>query len=168
MNLEKLHACDESIEWYEAQESDEHAWSNCERGDWLLWLLGRIGVDRKRLVLCCCECARLSLKYVPEGEDRPRIAIDTAERWAKGEWHHIKEPDFVPYENWKDIPRDKLDSRLILRNNINCPDTIKAFYENGVHVTNGSSSRSISWHLFMGDYTWADGSPCGKLVKNNY
>ena len=85
MNLKKLGACSEAVKWYETQENDEQAWAACERGDWLLWLLGRIKVDRKRLVLCCCECARLSLKYVPENENRPRIAIETAEKWAKGE-----------------------------------------------------------------------------------
>ena len=84
MNLKKLGACSEAVKWYETQENDEQAWAACERGDWLLWLLGRIKVDRKRLVLCCCECARLSLKHVPENENRPRIAIETAEKWAKG------------------------------------------------------------------------------------
>jgi len=85
MNLKKPGACSEAIKWHETQANDKQAWDTCERGDWLLWLLGRIKVDRKRLVLCCCECARLSLKYVPENENRPRIAIETAEKWAKGE-----------------------------------------------------------------------------------
>ena len=52
----------------------------------MLWLLGKIpSTDRKILVLAACECARQSLHLVPEGEDRPRLAIETAEKWARGE-----------------------------------------------------------------------------------
>ena len=88
--LEKLHACTDAVKWVADQPSAAAAWRNCERGDWMLWLLGRLSgkpgsAKRKRLVLCCCQCARLVLKHVPEGEDRTRRAIETAERWARGE-----------------------------------------------------------------------------------
>jgi len=88
--LEKLSACKRAVEWVAEQPSAAAAWRNCERGDWMLWLLGRLSGEpgsakRKRLVLCCCQCARLALTHVPAGEDRPRLAIETAERWARGE-----------------------------------------------------------------------------------
>jgi len=88
--LEKLSACKWAVEWVAEQPSAAAAWRNCERGDWMLWLLGRLSGElgsakRKRLVLCCCQCARLALTHVPAGEDRPRLAIETAERWARGE-----------------------------------------------------------------------------------
>jgi hypothetical protein len=56
----------------------------------MLWLLGRLSgkagsVKRRKLVLCACECARLALKYVPPGEERPRLAIEAAEKWARRE-----------------------------------------------------------------------------------
>jgi hypothetical protein len=51
----------------------------------MIWLATKAGVDRKALVLVACGCARLSLVHVPSGEDRPRIAIETAERWARGD-----------------------------------------------------------------------------------
>ena len=76
--LEELDACSEAIGWVETQETIEQAWQNCERGDWLLWLIGKLDIDRKRLVLAACECARLSLHLVPEDEDRPKIAIEMA------------------------------------------------------------------------------------------
>ena len=58
-------------------------------GDWMLWLVEKLSgkpesEKRKKLVLAACECARLSLKYVPNGEERPLKAIETAEKWAKG------------------------------------------------------------------------------------
>ena len=51
----------------------------------MLWIADRIGVDRKLVVRAECDCARTSLKFVPKGEKRPLIAIQTAERWCRGE-----------------------------------------------------------------------------------
>jgi hypothetical protein len=51
----------------------------------LLWLAKRVGFDRARLVRAACACARQALDYIPDGEERPRLAIETAEAWAKGE-----------------------------------------------------------------------------------
>ena len=41
-------------------------------------------VDRRRIVLAACAVAEISLKYVPAREDRPRLAIEAARRWARG------------------------------------------------------------------------------------
>ena len=57
----------------------------CERGDWMLWYLGKVDVNRRRLVLAACNCARLALPHIRAGEQRPRLAIETAERWARGD-----------------------------------------------------------------------------------
>jgi len=88
--LKLLGACSEAVDWCQRYDSLNDAWQVCERGDWMLWLVGRLsgepGSDaRKKLVLTACQCARLSLKYVKEGELRPLKAIETAEKWARGE-----------------------------------------------------------------------------------
>jgi len=88
--LRKLRACPEAIEWAAQYKNPAEAWEKCSRGDWMLWLLGRLSgqaesESRKRLVLAACACVRLALNRVPKGEKRPRKAIVTAERWAKGE-----------------------------------------------------------------------------------
>jgi len=54
----------------------------------MLELLGKVSGPpgsngRRRLVLAACACARRGLQYVPMYEDRPRLAIEAAERWAK-------------------------------------------------------------------------------------
>ena len=82
--LAELGACPEAVEWA-GRKTHKKAWETCKRGEWLLWIAGRLGVDRKLLVLAACACARTALKYVPDGEDRPRIAIETAEAWTRGE-----------------------------------------------------------------------------------
>ena len=91
--FEKLHEmrpCRNAKVWVGTQTDPQQAWNSCERGDWMLWLLGKLSKgprskSRKRLVLATCECARLALKHVSKGENRPRLAIETAEAWTKGE-----------------------------------------------------------------------------------
>lgn len=60
------------------------AWAECPRGDWLLWLAARAGVDRKLVVRAACDCARTALHLVQPSEDRPRLAIEAAEDWCEG------------------------------------------------------------------------------------
>jgi hypothetical protein len=77
-------ACEDGREWA-ASKTPADAWAACPRGDWLLWWAARAGVDRRRIVLAACACARLALPHVAAGEERPLMAIETAERWARGE-----------------------------------------------------------------------------------
>ncbi len=82
-----LRPCADAQEWILSVSggTPSQAWARCPRGDWMLWLAARAEVDRRLVVLAACECARLALPYVPSGEDRPRAAIETAERWTRGE-----------------------------------------------------------------------------------
>ena len=78
----------EAIEWAEQYDGLQEAWTQCERGDWMLWLVGRMAKskrDRQQLALAACACARLALPYVPVGETHPLHAIEITERWARGE-----------------------------------------------------------------------------------
>ena len=88
--IKDLGACEEALGWAEGYRTLDEAWAKCERGDWMLWLLGNLSGppesdSRKKLVLAACQCARLALPYVLAGELRPLRAIETAESWAKGE-----------------------------------------------------------------------------------
>jgi hypothetical protein len=90
--LKKLHACNESIVFAERFNSLQEAWDNCERGDWMLWLLGRISgapesPERKKLVVVCAEVAELVLpifeKKYPD-DKRVRECIETCKRYVAG------------------------------------------------------------------------------------
>ena len=83
--LADLHPCTDAWEWASRHDTIQAAWDACERGDWMLWYLERCGVDRPRLVLTACACARLGLPHVAAGATRPLRAIETAERWARGD-----------------------------------------------------------------------------------
>ena len=85
-----MNACDEGMEYARSYRTMREAWDKCERGDWMLWLLGRLAgppesKSRKKLVLAACACARLSLDHIPAGEQRPLAAIEMAEAWARGQ-----------------------------------------------------------------------------------
>jgi len=88
--LKEMKACGDALEWCKGYESLVEAWAVCPRGDWMIWLLGKlsgkpVSDSHKKLVLTACQCARLALPYVESGELRPQRAIEAAEAWAKGE-----------------------------------------------------------------------------------
>ena len=88
--LKSKNACGEAIEWAEQFDTWKDLWKKCERGDWMLWIIGKqagkpMSDARKPLVLAACECARLSLKYVKKGEERPLKTIELVERWVNGD-----------------------------------------------------------------------------------
>jgi chemosensory pili system protein ChpA (sensor histidine kinase/response regulator) len=60
-------------------------WAKSERGDHLLFLAAWAGIDRRQLVGAACAVARQAFPFVRAGEDRPRIALETAEAWARRE-----------------------------------------------------------------------------------
>jgi hypothetical protein len=87
--LNNMYACIDAVEWANSQPNKQAAWDNCERGDWMLWLLGRLSgkpesTRRKKLVLCVCDCAALALKHSGKNRKFCEKAINTAKAWARG------------------------------------------------------------------------------------
>jgi len=88
--LKKLNACGGAVEWAAEFTTLQKAWDVCERGDWMLWLVGKQSgkpesTSRKKLVLTACKCVKPVLKHIPKNEKRPLKAIQIAEKWAKGD-----------------------------------------------------------------------------------
>jgi len=82
--------CADALKWLRTQPDAQTAWDKSERGDWMLYHAGKLagepGSDvRRPLVLAACACARLALPYVMKSELSPLAAIETTERWARGE-----------------------------------------------------------------------------------
>jgi len=55
-------------------------WNTCERADEMLTLALYRGVPLHTVAKATAACAREALVFVPEGEDRPRLAIEAVER----------------------------------------------------------------------------------------
>lgn len=92
LTLQRLGACTGACDWARAQPDPDTAWARCRRGDWLLWLLGRLAGpralgQRRQLVLATSECVRHVLRLVADDAARYRLALALAvvERWACGD-----------------------------------------------------------------------------------
>ena len=80
--LEKLSACSEGVD-YIADQSAVDAWNNCKRGDWMLWIASRRGVDIRILTKAKVECAKLVEHLMTD--ERSINALRVAEKFANGE-----------------------------------------------------------------------------------
>jgi hypothetical protein len=81
-----LRPCDSARDWLLAQPADadpEQVYLSCDRGDWLVWLAVRAGVDRSAWIPALCDCVRLALPYA-EGDVLGRT-LEVLERYARGE-----------------------------------------------------------------------------------
>lgn len=86
---DQLNACKDAVAWVESQSGSVQAmWSRCLRADWMVkyaamrfWRTLR---QHRRIVLVTCACVRTVLHHVRAGEDRPRLAIEISEKWARG------------------------------------------------------------------------------------
>ena len=81
----RLYVCDVSGETSALRTVpiDAPSWDEATDAEAMLRRCGR--VDKRRVVMTACDIARVVLPLVPAGEDRPRVAIETAERWCRGE-----------------------------------------------------------------------------------
>ena len=84
--LVRLNACEEAREWV-GDRDIESAWSECERGDWMMWLAGCVDVDRVLVVDAACDCAALAAAKVKDAAMRESIerVIDLTRRYVRGE-----------------------------------------------------------------------------------
>ncbi len=83
-SLRGREACEDAVKWL-GQMTLAEAWESCERGDWMLWIAERAGVERDLVVLAACDCAETALVYLPRGEDRPRECIEVTRKFIAGE-----------------------------------------------------------------------------------
>jgi hypothetical protein len=101
--LQSIGACREAVQWVEEGnfETLDAAWQACQRGDWMLWLAGKtcgpVNTPGHRLMTSAkCRCARLVLHLFEDkypDDNRPRLAIESAERYSVGDGYDPKPAD---------------------------------------------------------------------------
>ena len=77
-----LDACPAAIEWAEGKDLAT-AWRSCERGDWMLWLAVKCGVELRPLTAAKAACAEFARSYITDL--RSIAALDTAHAFGRGE-----------------------------------------------------------------------------------
>ena len=90
--LKNLSACSEAVCWAGTQPDMGALWANCERVDWMLWLVGKkAGAPhsqaRKKLVGCAAECAATAIQFVKNEEWKAGLTEVAAllKRYAESE-----------------------------------------------------------------------------------
>ena len=73
--LESLSACEVAIEWA-ADKNIEEEVAECHRGDWLLWLAQKCGVELQSITLARGRCAN-TVRH-PMRDKRSLKAVDVA------------------------------------------------------------------------------------------
>ena len=89
--IRHLLPCGDALEWAENYSSPAKAWRECERGDWMLWLLGSQiksepwADDQKPLVACAVACA-LTVKHLWPAKQKEEISagVEIILAWTKG------------------------------------------------------------------------------------
>ncbi len=90
--LADMSACGEGVEWARTQPAYATAWATCQRGDWMLWILGKLdksapwSKERKPLVRCAVACAAGVLECLPvgDGRDATEICLSVVQAWCEG------------------------------------------------------------------------------------
>src|SRR6185312_14287196 len=86
-----LYPCGEAKRWLRDYDDPAKAWAECQRGDWMLWLIGKQitsppwSDDRKPLTACALDCA-LTVRHLWPESQREVIgaAVETLQAWCRG------------------------------------------------------------------------------------
>ena len=86
--IKKLSACEEAVKDAHSFKTSEELWATCARGDWMLWLIGRIinqsdEAQLRKLTLVKARCAKLVIHLMKD--ERSRKAVEIAERFGLGQ-----------------------------------------------------------------------------------
>lgn len=74
--------CISAIDYYETKDSFDQAWEDCHRGDWMLWIAYRLGVNERKFFLAKARCAKTVFHLMEHKECRN--AVEVAERYGLG------------------------------------------------------------------------------------
>jgi len=81
--LNKLNACQDAKLWA-AGKTLSQAWQECQRADWMLWLLGRSQIDKKTIATIAVEFAE---QCSVNAKEYPAVAecITTVKKYLSGQ-----------------------------------------------------------------------------------
>lgn len=80
--IEKYRPCTEAVEFRRQHKSFKNAWNNCPRGDWMLWIAQRTGVDEKLLIKAKALCAKTVIHLMKD--DHSKAAVQAALDYSDG------------------------------------------------------------------------------------
>jgi hypothetical protein len=81
-DLKQFNVCEEGLIFYDNYDSFEDAWNACARGDWMLWIAGRLEIDFRTLTLAKSRCARTVIHLMKD--IRSINAVEVSEQYGLG------------------------------------------------------------------------------------
>jgi hypothetical protein len=81
-DLRILTPSQELLDFYDNYDSFEDAWNACARGDWMLWIAGRLEIDFRTLTLAKSRCARTVIHLMKD--IRSINAVEVSEQYGLG------------------------------------------------------------------------------------
>lgn len=81
-DLTKFDACQDAVMWFKQFDTDRDAWNACHRGDWMLWIAIRLGVDIHLLTLASGRCAETVIHLM--NDQRSVDAVKAAIAFGEG------------------------------------------------------------------------------------
>jgi hypothetical protein len=83
IEIEKYRPCSDALRFRMQYQTFKEAWQACPRGDWMLWIAQRVGVDLRTLTRAKALCA-LTVRHLMKDE-RSIKACEVALKFADGE-----------------------------------------------------------------------------------
>ena len=76
--IERFNPCEDALEFRKKYKTFRGAWNNCPRGDWMLWIAKRVGIDIRTLTLAKGYCAKTVIHLMKDqrSKDAVKAAID--------------------------------------------------------------------------------------------
>ena len=83
MEIKKYNPCKEAIKYRRQYQTFTEAWSACPRGDWMLWIAQKAGVNKRLLTLAKGKCAETVIDLIKD--KRSVDAVRAAIAYGNGE-----------------------------------------------------------------------------------
>ena len=93
MEIKKYNPCREAMEFRLQYETFEQAWNACPRGDWMLWIAQKAGVDKRLLTLAKGKCAETVIHLMKD--KRSVAAVQAAIAYGSGKITDIELRDIA-------------------------------------------------------------------------
>lgn len=81
-DISEFRPCDDGMFFYDSCTSFRNMWETCQRGDWLLWISSKLGVDKRVLTLAKGKCAETVIHLMKD--ERSRNAVQAAIDYGNG------------------------------------------------------------------------------------
>jgi hypothetical protein len=82
LEIAKFKPCEDALAYRATHSTFAEAWQHCPRGDWMLWIATKAGVDKRTLTLAKALCAKTVIHLMRD--ERSRKAVEVAEAYGCG------------------------------------------------------------------------------------